>query len=64
MRYYFSLLNDQYFDTGYFIPDGNSKKAAEKHARKIMEKHNIHIANLEVNSMKTSKVLDIITIEL
>lgn len=63
MRYDFSLFDDENFDTGHFFL-GNSKKAAVKRSREIMEKHNIRIAKLEVSGVQSRRVLDIITIEL
>ena len=62
-RYYFSLFNDGDFDTGHFFL-GNSKNAAIEHSKKIMEKHNMRIAKLEVSGVKSRRVLDFITIEL
>lgn len=62
-RYYFSLFNDEGFDTGHFFL-GNSKKAAVKHSREIMEKHGMRIAKLEVSGVQSRRVLDFITIEL
>lgn len=63
-RYYFNLLDSNYNDLGAFIPDGSSKKTALNRAKKWMCEHGIKEAQLEVNSMMTDNLLDVIEIEL
>lgn len=64
MRYYFSLINKCNEDLGVFIPDGSHKSTALNRAKKWMRENGINIAWLEVNSMRTDNIVDIIEIEL
>ena len=64
MMYYFELLDDHYNDLGATIPDGGSKSKAIRYAKEWMEGHSIKYAQLSINSMTTSNLLDIIDIEL
>lgn len=63
-RYYFNLLDDDYNDLGAFIPDGRSKKTALNRAKRWMADNGIFKAKLEVNSMITDNILEMIDIEL
>ena len=63
-RYYFELLDDHYNDLGAAIPDGSSKSKAIRYVKRWMEEHGIKYAQLAVNSMTTSNLLDTIDIEL
>lgn len=61
-RYYFELLNEQYDNLGALIPDGSHKKTAENRAKAWMRENGVTEAILEVNSMVTSNILDMIYI--
>lgn len=63
-RYYFNLLDDDYNDLGAFIPDGSSKKTALNRAKRWMAENGLNKAQLEVNSMATDYILEMIDIEL
>ena len=61
-RYYFELEDENYNDLGAFIPDGSSKLAAIRKARKWMQENGVKRANLTVNSMRTDNLLEVIEI--
>lgn len=61
-RYYFELLNEQYDNLGALIPDGSHKSTAENRAKAWMRENGVTEAILEVNSMVTSNILDMIYI--
>lgn len=63
-RYWFTLMDKSYNDLGALIPDGSSKQTAINRAKKWMRENGIQSAQLEVNSMATDNILDIIEIEL
>ena len=63
-RYYFELLDENYNDLGASIPDGSSKQAAVKKAKKWMRENGIKYAQLSVNSMITDNLLQCIDIEI
>lgn len=63
-RYYFELLNESYDSLGVLIPDGSSKQSAINRAKRWMKENGVKYAQLSVNSMRTSNILDIIEIEL
>lgn len=63
-RYWFELLNESYNDLGASIPDGSSKQAAINRAKRWMKENGVKYAQLSVNSMRTSNILEIIEIEL
>lgn len=63
-RYYFELLDNEYNDLGACIPDGSNKQAAINRARQWMRDNGVASAQLSVNSMRTSNLLDVIDIEL
>ena len=63
-RYYFELLNESYDSLGVLIPDGSSKQTAINRAKRWMIENGVKYAQLSVNSMITSNILDIIKIEL
>lgn len=63
-RYWFTLMDEDYNDLGALIPDGSNKQTAINRAKKWMRENGIKSAQLEVNSMTTSNILDIIEIEL
>lgn len=57
-------MDEQYEDLGALIPDGSSKQTAINRAKRWMKENGVKSAQLEVNSMATSNLLDIIQIEL
>lgn len=63
-RYYYELLNAQYDGLGACIPDGWHKSTAINQAKAWMRENGVQHANLSVNSMRTSNILDIIEITL
>ncbi len=63
-RYWFELLNESYDNLGASIPDGSSKQSAINRAKRWMKENGVKYAQLSVNSMRTSNILDIIEIEL
>ncbi len=63
-RYWFELLNESYDNLGASIPDGSSKQTAINRAKRWMKENGVKYAQLSVNSMRTSNILDIIEIEL
>lgn len=63
-RYFFNLLDNEYNDMGCFIPDGSHKSTAVNRAKRWMAANDIKNAQLEVSSMRTENILDIIEIEL
>lgn len=62
--YWFELLDEDYNDLGIFIKDGSNKKVAINAAKREMRERGIKTANLSVNSMRTSDLLDVISIEI
>lgn len=63
-RYYYELMDEDYNSYEAAIPDGRIKARAIAQARRTMKDLGIKRALLAVNSMKTSNILDIITVEL
>ena len=63
-RYWFQLLTADYDELGALIPDGSSKATAANRAKRWMRQNGINSAVLAVNSMATSNILDMISIEL
>lgn len=63
-RYYFELVNDSYNDLGALIPDGSHKCTAVNRAKRWMQSNGLRYAQLVVNSMRTSNIIEIIEIEL
>lgn len=57
-RYYYELMDEDYNSYEAAIPDGRIKVRAIAQAKRAMR------ALLVVNSMRTSNILDIITVEL
>lgn len=62
--YYFELMDKNNNSYNVLIPEGQSKTKASAQARRIMRALGIRKALLSVNSMRTSNILDIITVEL
>ena len=62
--YWFELLDEDYNDLDIAINDGNSKRAAINEAKRKMRAYGVKNAKLSVNSMRTSDLLDIISIEI
>ena len=64
-RYYYELMNEDYNSYEAAIPDGRIKARAIAQAKRAMrDLGGIRRALLVVNSMRTSNILDIITVEL
>ena len=63
-RYYYELMDEDYNSYEVFIPDGRIKARAIAQAKRAMRDLGIRKALLEVNSMRTSDILDIIPVEL
>ncbi len=63
-RYWFQLLTADYDELGALIPDGSSKATAANRAKRWMRQNGVDNAVLAVNSMVTSNILDMISIEL
>lgn len=63
-RYYYELMDEEYNCYEAAIPDGRIKARAIAQAKRAMRDLGIKRALLVVNSMTTSNILDIITIEL
>jgi hypothetical protein len=63
-RYWFQLLTESYDELGASIPDGSNKTTALNRAKCWMKQNGIDSAVLAVNSMVTSNILDMISIEL
>lgn len=63
-RYYFNLVNDGYEDLGAMIPDGSNKQVAINRAKRWMKENGIKQAQLEVNSIITDNLLDVIELDL
>lgn len=63
-RYYYELMDEGYNCYEAAIPDGRIKTRAIAQAKRAMKDLGIKRALLAVNSMKTSSLLDIITVEL
>lgn len=63
-RYYYELMDEDYNSYDAAIPDGRIKARAIAQAKRAMKALGIRKALLEVNSLSTSNILDIITVEL
>lgn len=64
-RYYYELMDEDYNSYEAAIPDGRIKTRAIAQAKRAMKDlGGIKRALLEVNSMRTSNILGIITVEL
>lgn len=63
-RYYYELMDEDYNSYEAAIPDGRIKARAIAQAKRAMRDLGIRRALLVVNSMRTSNILDIITVEL
>lgn len=63
-RYYYELMDEDYNSYEVAIPDGRIKARAIAQAKRAMRVLGIRRALLVVNSMMTSNILDIITVEL
>lgn len=63
-RYYSELMDEDYSSYEVAIPDGRVKTRAIAQAKRAMKDLGIQRALLVVNSMRTSNILDIITVEL
>ena len=63
-RYYYELMDEDYNSYEAAIPDGRIKARAIAQAKRAMKKLGLQRALLVVNSLTTSNILDIITIEL
>ena len=64
-RYYYELMDEDYNSYEAAIPDGRVKTRAIAQAKRAMKDlGGIRRALLVVNSMRTSNILDIITVEL
>ena len=64
-RYYYELMDEDYNSYEAAIPDGRIKARAIAQAKRAMrDLGGIRRALLAVNSMMTSNMLDIITVEL
>lgn len=64
-RYYYELMDEDYNSCEAAIPDGRIKARAIAQAKRAMrDLGGIRRALLAVNSMRTSNILDIITVEL
>ena len=63
-RYYFTLMDEKYNELDAFIPDGSHKQSAVNYARKWMKDNNIQFASLDVSSIRTGNLLDVIDISI
>lgn len=63
-RYYYELMDEDYNSYEAAIPDGRIKARAIAQAKRAMRALGIRRALLVVNSLSTSNILDIITVEL
>lgn len=63
-RYYYELMDEDYNSYEAAIPDGRIKARAIAQAKRAMRDLGIQRALLEVSSLRTSDILDIITVEL
>lgn len=64
-RYYYELMDEDYNCYEVAIPDGRIKARAIAQAKRAMrDLGGIRRALLVVNSLRTSNILDIITVEL
>ena len=63
-RYWYQLLTENYDELGALIPDRSSKTTVTNRAKRWMQQNGIDSAVLEVSSMATSNILDMILIEL
>lgn len=63
-RYYFELLDENFTSLGANIADGSNKNTALNAAKRFMKANGIIYAQLQVNSMLTDNILDIIDIDL
>ncbi len=57
-------MDEDYNDLGALIPDGASKQTATNRAKRWMKENNITSAQLQVNSIFTTNLLDWIYIDL
>lgn len=65
-RYYYELMDEDYNCYDVAIPDGRIKARAIAQAKRAMREDlgGVRRALLVVNSMRTSNILEIITVEL
>lgn len=63
-RYFFELMDDNDMPLEAFIPDGSSKEAAVRKSKNWMQANGVSHAQLAVNSLRTSNVLDILEINI
>lgn len=63
-RYYFELLDENFTSLGANIADGSNKNTALNAAKRFMKANGIIYAQLQVNSILTENILDIIEIDL
>lgn len=63
-RHYYELMDEDYNSYEAAIPDGRIKARAIAQAKRAMRDLGIRRSLLVVNSMRTSNILDIITVEL
>lgn len=63
-RYYFELLDESFTSLGANIADGSNKNTALNAAKRFMKANGLIYAQLQVNSMLTDNILDIIDIDL
>lgn len=63
-RYYFELLDENFTSLGANIADGSNKNTALNAAKRFMKANGIIYAQLQVNSILTENILDIIDIDL
>lgn len=64
-RYYYELLDADWTPVpGAFIPDGRIKSRAIAQAKRQMKELGIEQAQLSINSLRTSNILEIVDIDL
>lgn len=63
-RYYYELMDDNYNSYEVSIPDGRIKARAIAQAKRIMKQKGLKTAILSINSLKTSDILDMVTLKL
>ena len=63
-RYYFELIDENFTSLGANIADGSNKNTALNAAKRFMKDNGLIYAQLQVNSMLTDNILDIIDIDL
>lgn len=63
-RYYYELMDEDYNSYEAAIPDGRIKARAIAQTKRAMKDLGIRRALLVVNSLTTSNILGIITVEL